>query len=77
MKNKQDYGFTRNDWAHFHDVILDLTYFTTKINLNQEEMESLFSELPEDMKLDAHEWGMSDSDWRDSFREWYQLNKMN
>ena len=76
MNKIEDYNFDRNDWAHFHDVILDVTWNDGKVNLNQEEMEQLFWELPEDMRIDAKKWGMNDTPWRDSLWVWYERNKM-
>lgn len=76
MKNIKDYNFDKNDWAHFHDVIIDVTWNNGKINLNQGEMEQLFLELPEDMRLDAKKWGMSDTSWGDNLYVWYERNKM-
>jgi hypothetical protein len=76
MNKIEDYNFDKNDWAHFHDVILDVTWDDGKINLNQEEMEKLFWELPEDMRIDAYKWGMNDTPWRDRLWVWYERNKM-
>ena len=73
----KDYKFNENDWAHFHDVILDATYHDDKVDLNQEQMEQLFLELPEHMKNDAKKWGMNDTPWRDTLHMWYKENKMN
>jgi hypothetical protein len=49
MNKIENYNFDKNDWAHFHDVILDVTWNDGKVNLNQKEMEQLFWELPEEM----------------------------
>jgi hypothetical protein len=76
MNKIEDYNFDKNDWAHFHDVILDVTWDNGKINLNQEEMEKMFWELPEEMRMDAHKWGMNDTPWRDELWRWYERNKM-
>ena len=76
MNNIEDYEFGKNDWAHFHDVILDVTWNDGKVNLSQSEMEQLFLELPEDMIMDAQKWGMNDTPWRDSLCLWYERNKM-
>lgn len=79
MKNTEkieDYGFDRNDWAHFHDVILDVTWNAGKLDLNQPQMEELFWELPQEMREEARIWGMNDTSWRDSLWKWYQKNKM-
>ena len=72
----EDYGFDRNDWAHFHDVILDVTWDNGKLDLNQAQMEELFWELPQEMREEARRWGMNDTPWRDSLWVWYQKNKM-
>lgn len=76
MNKIEDYNFDKNDWAHFHDVILGVTWNGGKISLNQEEMEKIFWELPEDMRIDAHKWGMNDTPWRDKLWVWYERNKM-
>jgi hypothetical protein len=73
----KDYNFNENDWDHFHDVILDATYHDGKVDLNQEQMEQLFLELPEYLKNDAKKWGMNDTPWRDALHMWYKENKMN
>jgi hypothetical protein len=77
MNKIEDYNFDKNDWAHFHDVILDVTWNNGKINLNQEEMEKLFWILPEDMRMDAHKWGMNDTLWRDNLWVWYNNYERN
>lgn len=76
MNKIEDYNFDKNDWDHFHDVILDVTWNNGKVNLNQEEMEQLFWELPEAMRIDAQEWGMNDTPWRNRLWVWYERNKM-
>lgn len=70
------YSFDKNDWAHFHDCILNATWKTTKISLSQEQMEKLFMELPKDMQFNAFKWGMNDTPWREDLFKWYQKNKM-
>lgn len=69
--------FTKNDWNHFHDVVMSATYKTKKINLNQREMNNLFSKLPNELKLEAFEFGMSDTLWREHFFDWYINNHIN
>jgi hypothetical protein len=76
MKQIKDYEIFEHEWAHFHDVIFDVTYNSSKIDLTQEEMEKMFLELPEQMKQDAEKWGMNDTPWRDELCEWYKTNKM-
>jgi hypothetical protein len=46
---------------HKIKVETELDKINGKLNLNQEEMEKLFWELPEDMRMDAHKWGMNDT----------------
>ncbi len=70
-------NFDKNDWDHFYGVILDVTYNTSKVKSNQQEMEKLFLELPEEMIEEAYKYGMSDTCWRDGLWEWYEENKMN
>ena len=36
----------------------------------------MFWELPEEMRMDAHKWGMNDTPWRDELWRWYERNKM-
>lgn len=66
----------KNDYAHMHDCVLDLTWNTTKTKLSNDEIDLLFQELPSELKSDAMEWGMSDTLWREKFMEWYQENKI-
>jgi hypothetical protein len=68
--------FNKNDWNHFHDVILNATWNTTKTKLSQTELEKLFFELPTELQEDAKEFGMNDTVWRDNVYEWYIENKM-
>ena len=58
---------TQHDWNHMHDCILHVT----KKKSTREELVEIFNKLPEDMKGDAYEWGMSDTLWRNKFIEWY------
>lgn len=69
MKNISD-----NDWNHLHDCILDLTWNTSEKSCSREELIKIFEKLPFNLKYEATEWGMSDTLWRDKFREWYKLN---
>jgi len=76
MNKIEDYDFNKNDWNHFHDVVLDATREDGRLSLTQEEMESLFWELPESLRKMAYVWGMNDTPWRDKFYDWYEQNKM-
>ncbi len=49
--------FDSHDWACFHDAILD----ATDKSYTQKELEKLFEELPENIKMTAIQWGMSDT----------------
>lgn len=72
----EEYQFDKNDWGHFHDVILDVTWNSGKVNLDQAQMEDLFCELPDEMREEARMYGMNDTVWRDSLHIWYKKNKM-
>ncbi len=67
---------TQDEWNHLHDVVLAATWKTTKTKLTQQELESLFQQLPEVIKEDALHWGLNDSVVRDKIYVWYQKNKM-
>ena len=47
---------------------VDLKFYKEK------ELVEIFNKLPDDLKEDAYEWGMSDTLWRDKFIEWYEEN---
>ena len=64
--------FEKREWDHLHDVILGVTWNTTKTSLNQEQLEKFFEDLPEDIKMDAYRWGLNDSVVRDMIYVWYQ-----
>lgn len=66
--------FAQNDWNHMHDCILHATWKTTKKKSTKKELVEIFNNLPDNLKKDAHEWGMSDTLWRDQFIEWYEVN---
>jgi hypothetical protein len=60
--------FTKNDWNHLHDC-----WFRVKgTKPTQNELESLFDELPSDLQSLADEWGMNDTVFRDGVIEWIQ-----
>lgn len=67
-------NFTKNDWDHMHDCILDATWDSIQKNCSREELVEIFNELPKEMQLDAYKWGMSDTVWRDNLIEWYERN---
>jgi len=63
--------FSKHDWDHMHDCILHCTWNTTKKKSTREELVELFDKLPDDLKEDAYEFGMSDTLWRDNFIEFF------
>lgn len=65
--------FDKNDWDHMHDCILEAT---GTLSLSQEELETLFMELPREMRMDAFSHGMNDTPWRDNLYKWYQKNRL-
>lgn len=67
--------FTDNEWNHLHDVVLNATWKTTKTKMSREELQSLFNELPDDIKSQAYNWGLSDTLVRESIHTWYIKNK--
>ena len=69
-------SFTKDEWAHLHDVILDATWETTKTSMSQTELEALFYELPDNIKKDAYHWGLNDTVVRDKIYVWYKENKL-
>lgn len=65
--------FTENDCAHMHDCV----YHVIMRKPDREELRSLFSILPEELKEEAIEFGMNDTLWRDHFIEWFILYNSN
>ena len=74
MNKEKD--FSQGEWDHLHDVILDVTYSTSKLSLTQKELEGLFDELPQNIKDDSYRWGLNDSVVRDNIYEWYLETKL-
>lgn len=64
--------FTKNDWNHLHDCILEATWNTDKKKCTQEELEAIYELLPQHLQLLAIEWGMNDTVFRDDVIEWYK-----
>jgi hydroxymethylpyrimidine pyrophosphatase-like HAD family hydrolase len=72
LEDMQMEKFDKYDWAHFHDVILEVS----NKQLSQEQLEKAFRLLPEDIKEDAYRWGLSDTPVRDNIYVHYkELNK--
>jgi hypothetical protein len=64
--------FDKNVWDHLHDAIIDATWNTSKLNLNQEQLEQAYRNLPEDLKYDAIKWGMNDTPFCDAVWRLYE-----
>lgn len=58
--------FSRNCMDHLHDCV----FHVTNEKPTEEEMARLFFEAPRDIQLDALDYGMSDTLWRDGFIKW-------
>lgn len=65
--------FTDNDWNHMHDCILHVTWNTERKKCSREELQTIFESIPQNLKNEAYEFGMSDTLWRDKFIEWYEI----
>ena len=63
--------FDRNDWAGFHDAVLD----ATDKSPNQQELIKIWKKLPIDIKLTAMEWGMGDTVFGDQVYTWIIENE--
>jgi len=61
-------NLTENDWNHMHDCILHLT----SEKKTKEELLVIFNNLPDFLKTEAFDWGMSDTLWRDRFIALYE-----
>lgn len=66
--------FNKNDWAHLHDVVINSTWDTGKLSLNQEQLESLYTQIPEELTEQAEKWGMNDTVFRDNLSIWLKEN---
>ena len=50
-----------DDYPSLHDTVLDVTDYSYSNN----ELLMIWSRLPEDIRLDAAKWGMSDTEVRE------------
>jgi len=62
--------FDKNDFASFHTAIID----ASDKHLNQEELVEVWNILPNEIKLTAIEWGMSDTVFGDKVYVWAEQN---
>lgn len=58
------------------DALRDVLYNAKDIEATTEDALLLWEELPEDIKLEAVRWGVSDTVVRDNIYEWIQKNKI-
>jgi hypothetical protein len=65
------HNFDQHDWNHLHDCVYDIT----GRDLPQNDLEAIFDDLPDALKTEAHQWGMSDTLWRDNFMQYYRTIK--
>ena len=63
--------FDQSDLDTLHDVIFNAL---GKEDLTNEQIIEYWNKLPEDIKLEAIEWGVSDTPTRDNMYEWFQQN---
>lgn len=67
---KIESSFDKDDFAGFHDAIID----ASDKHLNQEELVEVWNILPIEIKVIAIEWGMSDTVFRDKVYVWAEEN---
>jgi hypothetical protein len=63
--------FDQEDLNNLHDVIFNAL---GKEDLTNEEIIGYWNLFPEDIKLDALKWGVSDTPTRDNMYVWLQKN---
>jgi hypothetical protein len=62
--------FNKNHWNHLHDC-----WFHVKgTKPTQKQLESIFDELPGDLKFLADRWGMNATEFREGVIEWMLAN---
>ena len=64
--------FSEDDIDSLHDVIINS--LDDKDDITREEILEYWKKLPDDIKLDALKWGISDSVVGDTIYEWLQEN---
>ena len=75
--------FTKNDWSHMHDCVMEASWDQTpegnlrRTHLDEIQLKTLFLSLPDDMKQDAHKYGMNDTAWRENFIAYYKYCVLN
>jgi hypothetical protein len=70
MKISMEKVFDSHDWASFHDAM----YNSTGISMTQAELTDVWTKLPTGIKCTGFEWGMGDTEFRDSVYLWAEKN---
>jgi hydroxymethylpyrimidine pyrophosphatase-like HAD family hydrolase len=65
--------FDKQDWAHLHDVILEVL----GVSMDDKKLEELFRTLPSSIKDEALHWGLSDTVVRDNIYTHIKNNMTN
>lgn len=60
--------FEKNEWDHFHDCF----FHVYKIKKSKEELEKIYLSIPNEMKLDALNWGMNDTVFRENLINYFE-----
>lgn len=61
----------KEDFAHMHDVIYDVLGYKP----TNEQIQTIWDKLPEEIQGTAIQWGCSDSLFRHDMYEWLEENK--
>lgn len=64
-------NFDSYDWKHFHDVV----FHATGESLSQDKLVEVYNTLPDNLKLMAEDYGMSDTVFRDNSIVWLMKQK--
>lgn len=65
----------RDDLNTLHDVIIEALDLLWDKGISDEEIIQYWNKLPNDIKLDALKWGVSDTPTKDAIYVWLQENK--
>lgn len=61
---------------HEWDSMYDCLYNITNQEYTNQELKDIFKSLPRELKIEALEWGLSDTLWRDHLYEYWCENRM-
>ena len=68
MKLERD--IAKDEYAHLHDLLYDLT----DKHFSNEKLDEIIERLPSHLKAEGFEWGFSDTCVRDQIYVWYKDN---